>query len=514
VKHQVRFDDRLVTVLNQPVGDRHDEAVRWRQLVELVARAGRNATSSIISEAIDAIRSGSADVDERVRAAAARAIAPLPLPFDLLRYFASDRLAVSAPVLAAATLNPSDWHTLAEEADAETRQFIETLHPSLKPEPKQPLHPQQVPPAAVFDRPARSVAPLVEDVVAAPVERRQPPALAEPQRQPEASERETPSDTALFRWECGPAGDIRWVEGAPRGALIGRSLAQPQSGEGHRVDPEISRAFALRAPFRDARISFLEGGALAGAWTVSGVPAFEPSDGRFAGYRGLAFREAPAPRVAAIDVTADPDSLRELVHEIRTPLNAIIGFAEIIDTQLLGPADEAYRARAAEIVSQARLLLNAIGDLDFVGKVHAAAARGEKPSADLRAVLERLAPSLRAIGEEHNVPVNGVGAVQDLTAAVEPSLAERLILRLWSSLVRHAEPGEHLRLTVDQRPDSVAVTINRPAALADADEQELFGEGSNATQSLELRLVRGLAAVAGGDVTAPPGALSLIFPRR
>ena len=37
---QVRFDDRLLTVLNQPAEDRHDAAVRWRQLVDLVARAG------------------------------------------------------------------------------------------------------------------------------------------------------------------------------------------------------------------------------------------------------------------------------------------------------------------------------------------------------------------------------------------------------------------------------------------------------------------------------------------
>ena len=47
---------------------------------------------------------------------------------------------------------------------------------------------------------------------------------------------------------------------------------------------------------------------------------------------------------------ADPDSLRELVHEIKTPLNAIIGFAEIIDGQYLGPADRRYRERAGEIV--------------------------------------------------------------------------------------------------------------------------------------------------------------------
>ena len=81
------------------------------------------------------------------------------------------------------------------------------------------------------------------------------------------------------------------------------------------------------------------------------MPAFEPADGRFAGYRGVALREtagrAGRARSDARSLLADPDSLRELVHEIKTPLNAIIGFAEIIEGQYLGPADRRYRERAA-----------------------------------------------------------------------------------------------------------------------------------------------------------------------
>jgi hypothetical protein len=131
----VRYDDRLLTVLNQPAGDRRDAAVRWRQLVDLVARAGPNSASPIVARAIDEIREQRASVEEDLRAATARAVAALPLPLALLELFASDRLAVCAPVLAAATLDDAQWRALIAVADDETSRFIETLHPELRPEP-------------------------------------------------------------------------------------------------------------------------------------------------------------------------------------------------------------------------------------------------------------------------------------------------------------------------------------------------------------------------------------------
>src|SRR3954447_6755082 len=124
-----------MTVLNQPADDRHDAAVRWRQLVDLVARAGPNSGSPIVAEALEAIRNEAPRVEEPLRAAAARAVAALPLPLGLLEYFASDTLTVAAPVLAAATLDPRQWAALQAAADQETRRFIQTLHPELKTEP-------------------------------------------------------------------------------------------------------------------------------------------------------------------------------------------------------------------------------------------------------------------------------------------------------------------------------------------------------------------------------------------
>jgi hypothetical protein len=536
----VRFDDRLLTVLNQPAGDRHDAAVRWRQLVDLVARAGPVGASPVVAQALESIREQAPEVDENLRAAAARAVAGRPLPLGLLEYFASDQLSVSAPVLAAATLDPGQWRALLATADEETRSFVETLHPEvastsstaapIEPETNlaedESLQPQidaiAAAVAAPGERPAPPPpAPSLHDVVAR-IERRR--RHRESQRAGMAAAEAAPTGSpSLFRWECGPSGEIAWVDGAPRGALIGRTIARVQEDDGDRVDEQVVRAFGMRAPFRDAEMTVSGDGLLAGQWKISGIPAFEPTDGRFAGYRGVALRETPAPTPGepAPDFLADPDSLRELVHEIKTPLTAIIGFAEIIEGQYLGPADHRYRNRAGEIVTQARMLLKAIDDLDFAAKIHSTAGIADR-RADLARLAEQAAASLREAAAAKDVQIDVALRSAGVVAAVEPELAERLLVRLGTTVVDRMEGGERLRISVDQTAAQCRVAVGRPASLRNLGEAQLFDAGAAFTEDengqalsvgFALRLVRGLARIAGGELLTSGADFTLLFPR-
>ncbi|HYX47741.1 MAG TPA: histidine kinase dimerization/phospho-acceptor domain-containing protein, partial [Sphingomicrobium sp.] len=561
---------------------RRDTAVRWRQLVDLVARAGSSAASPTVAQALESIAADAPNVDDDLRAAAARAVASLPLPLGLLEYFVSDGLAVSAPVLAAATLEPTQWQAILRGADEETRRFVETLHPGMggevsadltdtlveqpvevpaeletEPETEPGAEPETEPgakpkvePQAAVEQPAESAAELpAERHPDAAVERAieelkkafaEPPRLPKPSRPAPAS---TPSlhevvqrierrrrtrtimqrggftprpqvSPALFRWECGPGGEIAWVDGAPRGALIGRSLSRAHSGEGDRVDPDVVRAFMVRAPFRDAALSVAGDGLVSGEWKISGVPAFDPADGRFRGYRGVALREREEREEAeeVAQALADPDSLRELVHEIKTPLNAIIGFAEIIEGQYLGPAGRRYRERAQEIVRQARLLLTAIDDLDFAAKVHSSSA-GAQQRVNLGELVERIMPALRELAGAREIEVEAPKAMRDATAATEPELADRLIFRMCIALVEQADARERLRLDIERAGDRWRLSMTRPTRLAGIPDEELFGSEADFEHGFSLRLVRGLGRIAGADLEASKGTISLLFPR-
>ena len=140
------------------------------------------------------------------------------------------------------------------------------------------------------------------------------------------------------------------------------------------------------------------------------------------------------------------DALREMIHEIKTPLNAIIGFAEIIDGQYFGPAHRRYRERAAEIVTNARSLLEAAEDLDFVAKLQTARTHtggGTDFAGFLPTFTQALLSRAAALGIELDVDTSGGQGV----CALEPELAERLLRRFTDAILAAAEPGERLAFT-------------------------------------------------------------------
>lgn len=487
----LRFDDRLTTVLDQPATTAHERAIRWRQLVEIVARPRGETEPGSVERALSVIRDERDSVEERVRVATALAVASLPLSAELAAVFAADRLAVAAPILASARLSASEWRYVAASASADCRAFIAAMRTDdSKDSPREPA-----------DGHSAGPIPSISEVVAR-IER-----LRHSRDPQSAGSPEGPAESPrLFRWECNESGDIDWVEGAPRGALVGRSIAQRSGGGG--VDVSVERAFASRAPFHDGLLELPPDASAGGIWKISGIPAFERSTGRFAGYRGIAQRAADG--VAA---AADPTSLRELVHEIKTPLNAIIGFAEIISGEYLGPAESAYRDRANEIVAQARLLLNAIEDVDFAARIHS--TNGSRHAqVNLGALMEEMIGGLREAAADRSVTLEASRSTATLTAAIDRDVAERLIERMFAAVVARASKGENLRVGVDGEGDRCIVWISRPAALAGVDGEKLFGSAEDAmSEEFSLRLARGLARSAGTDITVSPAAVCLAFRR-
>jgi hypothetical protein len=534
----VRFDDRLNTVLGQEPTDAHDRAVRWRQLVELLARSGE-PSSPLVRQALDTITNEAPEIDPQLRAATARAIARPHLPVELVELFAADSLQVSAPVLAAVKLSRQEWQRVLDQASPDSRRFLRALHPELdRLEPRvtpeadlaEPFQTQAAkPPAARVAAGAAEAGteatagadkqgaaepgaaiPSISDVLAR-IERLRQERQGVRSAVPDHGQGRQPGGSpAMFRWECGPSGEIGWVEGIPRGALIGRSLAAP--GPGAEADRKIRDAFDVRAPFREASLAIAAEGAAAGEWKLSGLPAFEPRDGRFAGYRGIASRADAAQGGEGVEspLSLDPDSLRDLVHELRTPLNAIIGFAEMIEGQYLGPADNRYRQRAGEIAAQARLLLSAIEDLDLAAQL-SSAREPAGGATDLRELVAQASSELVERTGRRGASLLLDLPPQPVLCRVEKSLAIRMVRRFCGSVLDAARQGERLSLVLCLEPERCLLSLAKPKLLGAG-----AAPGASAERlptDLSLRLITALARVVGGDVVEADDRLTLVLPR-
>jgi hypothetical protein len=129
-------------------------------------------------------------------------------------------------------------------------------------------------------------------------------------------------------------------------------------------------------------------------------------------------------------------------------------------------------------------------------------------------LIDRIIPALRDVAASNQVEVDAPGFPRGVVAQAQPEIADRLIFRMCSALIQQAASGERLRLSVERTGERWRLSMTRPMALAALSEEQLLGGEEGAPDDgFPLRLVRGLAGMAGADVDVPHGKISLLFLR-
>ncbi|APL94177.1 HAMP domain-containing histidine kinase [Sphingobium indicum] len=554
----VRFNDLMQTVLAAEGRSGLGAVTLWRQCVDLLAQNDRH-DRPIMSDAeraalLERLSGLLPKLSETQRIATVVELGGRLRSPRLVEFFANDRPAIAAAAMSRARLSDAAWVEMLPRLTPTARGVLRSRR-DLGPATLQGLEAFGATDLVLTsDVVVEQEDMLLTEAMIVPADPPVDPAPAEPAEEDrsqirnlvdriarftsarragdadEAPQRPAIAGPRAFAFETDASGTIVWIDQGPRAALIGLALNETALEGGSGPDGHVAGAFMRRSGFQNGRYTIV-GGTMAGEWRLSATPFFDPRSGRFQGYRGQARRPylhevAAEPRAEPVSIAGlSADSIRQLVHELRTPLNAILGFAEIIEQELFGPAGPEYRDMAGKIAVDARHLLTAFDDLDLAARV----SRGEGGTEPPRAID----PALLVTQVSTRFREQGDGAQIDIAMArglpmvrIDPVQGERMIQHLLRTLISVSPAGEALTGACWYQPDGaegrVVLAIDRPSTLAGMEEERLldpgympdgnWADGPLLGLGFSLRLIRSLATGCGGALDIEPGRFLLAVP--
>jgi signal transduction histidine kinase len=230
-----------------------------------------------------------------------------------------------------------------------------------------------------------------------------------------------------------------------------------------------------------------------------------------------------------IEVARDSDAaaaaknafLGKMSHEMRTPLTAIIGFAEMSESQPFGPLDRRYVAYLRNIGTAERHLSGMIGDLLELASVTAEAPDNDGATV---AVAESLAAAKAAVADlaaRRGIDIGAVETGRGWCVVADHDRLRRICVNLLDNAVKYTEPGGRVGVEVmrAEPPGMVEITFWDTGIGIAADRIEHIFESFHQVDpdrlhqrsdgaGLGLAVSRHLARMMGGDLrvdSPPPG---------
>lgn len=541
----MRYDDRLKTVLKGSFPEGNAAALQWRQVVDLMAQKPGRLVNDDVQSGLARLRDLHDSVNEEDRIAAVKALDGRLRSAPLLVYLCADNDLICDAAISAADLSDDEWVDIISQLSPRGRNRLR-VRPDLGLQTRGILI-LEVP--KVIELPEKLV--LVEDDVAANDDSVAPEPAASEKSQISTLvakiadyQKNRATETPLsplndlehrsyfveaidaINFETDDSGTIIWAEGPPKGAIVGVTIAEPTFDDGPGPDAYGAAAFRQRMPLENARMRLCGAPVVAGDWRMSAIPYFGDETGRFKGYRGVMRRPNAAEDAGhnSLDVERR-EQLQQLIHELRTPLNAIIGFSEIIEQQLFGPASFEYRTLSRSIMDEAQRLLTGFEDLDIAAKIDAGQMESLSGLTEPDWLLERLAQRLQSLTESKSVDLQINKAEPVRPFALDSESVERIFARLLSAVIIACENGEELNADLRTRIGSQPVnhfSLSRPLQIRGVSEEQLLdpsqgveGDASDAPLlglGFSLRLVRNLAKSANGTLTISNDRIGLTLP--
>lgn len=167
-----------------------------------------------------------------------------------------------------------------------------------------------------------------------------------------------------------------------------------------------------------------------------------------------------ATREAELANRAKTEFLANMSHELRTPLNAIIGFAEIIEREILGPISEPkYQEYAGDILSGGQHLLEIVNDILDLAKIESGTTSLSETRVDVRQIIRTCGRLVQDRATAAGLSINFQTPNDLPNLWVDERNMKQILINLLSNAVKFTPSGGQLEIGARSVEDTGCVEI-------------------------------------------------------
>jgi len=225
---------------------------------------------------------------------------------------------------------------------------------------------------------------------------------------------------------------------------------------------------------------------------------------------------------------AKSEFLSGMSHELRTPLNAVVGFSEMMRSQLMGPlGNERYKEYAEHIYNAGNHLVSLVSDVLDLAKIEAGKFVIEEEVVDLETLIRDTVRLISDSAEQKGLKVSlflvpGVGVIGDSRRL------RQILLNLLSNSIKFTDKDGHVEvITVEEEDGSLVLTVGDSGVGISPDQigrvLEPFGQVRDSSYEaaegtgLGLPIAKNLAAMHDAlfEIHSEPGKgtdIRIVFP--
>lgn len=199
--------------------------------------------------------------------------------------------------------------------------------------------------------------------------------------------------------------------------------------------------------------------------TLTKIP-FEGKDAIFCVWRDITERKKlEADLKNAIEVAeqanrAKSNFLSMMSHELRTPLNAVLGFSEMLKTEISGPLNEKQKGITGAIYEGGELLLHLVDDLLNMARIEQGELTLNIRKNSIANIQKNAANIVSSLADDSDITVHIAPLKPEHNQVFADRVrTEQIIVNLLTNAIKYNRQGGNVWLSVEQQSDHIRFII-------------------------------------------------------